>query len=94
MKLEENSTPWLSQTIWRTAREAGYGKNFPMEPTNVEDDHSRFLAVGVAAVDLIDLEYPHWHTAEDTLDKLSPQSLKAAGDVVLLSLPKLENQIK
>jgi hypothetical protein len=94
MKLEENSTPWLSRTIWRVAHEAGYGKNFPMEPTNVEDDHSRFLSAGVAAVDLIDLEYAHWHTAEDTLDKLSSQSLKAAGEVVLLSLPKIEAQIK
>ena len=53
------------------------------------------------AVDVIDFEYGdgpennrYWHTAEDTLDKISAQSLKTVGDVVLLSLPKIESQVK
>ena len=45
-------------------------------------------------VDIIQLgTYPHWHTAEDTLDKISAQSLKITGDVVLASLPKIEARI-
>jgi hypothetical protein len=48
----------------------------------------------VPSVDLIQLSnYPHWHTPEDTLDKISPHSLKAVGDVVLASLPRLEEKL-
>lgn len=96
---EENSSSWLTQAIWQTAQEAGYGKYFPSRSAYTEDDHSRFLEAGVSAVDLIDFEYggsanPYWHTKEDTLDKISAQSLKVVGDVVLLSLPKIEAQIR
>ncbi len=34
----------------------------------------------VPTIDLIDFNYPPWHTAADTLDKLGPDSLKAVGD--------------
>jgi hypothetical protein len=40
----------------------------------------------VPAIDLIDFNYPPWHTAEDTLDKLGPESLKAVGEVTLYYL--------
>jgi Zn-dependent M28 family amino/carboxypeptidase len=60
-----------------------------------------FLRAGVPAVDIIDFEYgsshgenDYWHTKEDTLDKISPRSLKIVGDVILLSLPKIEAQIR
>ena len=60
-----------------------------------------FLRAGIPAVDVIDFEYgegegdnSYWHTAEDTLDKLSARSLKIVGDVILLSLPKIEGQIR
>lgn len=97
---EETSSAWLVEAIWGTARELGYQKQFPSRPFAIgDDDHMPFLRAGVPAVDIIDFEYggddnPHWHTAEDTLDKLSPQSLKIVGDVVLLSLPRIEAQIK
>src|SRR6185436_12275556 len=99
MMREDNSSSWLVQAIWATAREAGYDKNFLRESSYIEDDHSRFLEAGVPAVDLIDFEYggatnKYWHSKDDTLDKLSAESLKAAGDVVLLSLPKIEAQIR
>lgn len=96
---EQNSSSWLTKAIWETAQEAGYGKYFPSRETYTEDDHSRFLEAGVSAVDLIDFEYggsnnPYWHTKEDTLDKISAQSLKVVGDVVILSLPKIEALIR
>ena len=34
----------------------------------VEDDHMPFLKAGVPALDIIDLDYPQWHTPQDTLD--------------------------
>jgi len=50
---------------------------------------------GAPAVDLLQLgTYPHWHTPEDTLDKIAPYSLKAVGDVVLASPPRLEERLR
>lgn len=99
---EQTSSAWLVAAIWGTAREAGYGKQFPMRPFSIgDDDHMPFLRAGIPAVDIIDFEYgtgdgdnSYWHTPADTLDKVSAESLKVVGDVVLLSLPKIEQQIK
>ena len=54
---------------------------------------------GIPAVDIIDLEYPdasmrYWHTAEDTLDKVSPHGLQVVGDVLLAALPAIELRIR
>ena len=53
-------------------------------------DHVPFLEVGIPAVDLIDFRYgsapgrnDYWHTTEDTMDKLSPDSLDKVGRVTL-----------
>jgi glutaminyl-peptide cyclotransferase len=90
------STPWLLDILWQTARELGYSKQFVGRAESVGgDDHVPFLRAGVPSVDLIQLStYPHWHTPEDTLDKISPHSLKAVGDVVLASLPRIEEKLK
>ena len=93
---DDASTPWLVDLLWRTARELGYSKQFVERVEGIGgDDHVPFLRAGVPAVDLIQLgTYPHWHTPEDTLDKLSPHSLKVVGDVVLASLPRIEDKLK
>jgi len=49
----------------------------------IEDDHTPFAAAGIAAIDLIDFDYPYWHTTADTPDKLSVRSLDAVGEAVL-----------
>ncbi len=92
---DELSTPWLLDILWRTARELGYAKQFVERAESVGgDDHVPFLSAGAPAVDLIQLgTYPHWHTPEDTLDKIAPHSLKAVGDVVLASLPRVEEKL-
>jgi Zn-dependent M28 family amino/carboxypeptidase len=46
------------------------------------DDHSPFLQAGIPAVDIIDFDYPYWHTSADTLDKVSAQSLQAVGETL------------
>src|SRR5262245_27517478 len=99
---EEGSSQWLVEAIWGTALQLGHAKEFPDRPFEVgDDDHMPFLREGVPAVDLIDFEYgsspgenDYWHTKEDTLDKISPRSLKIVGDVILLSLPRIEAQIR
>jgi hypothetical protein len=89
---EGNSTPWLTDIIWSTAHRLGHGRHFLADTTLIEDDHLPFLQAGVPSVDLIDLDYPPWHTAEDTLDKISADSLQVVGDVVLAALPDIEKR--
>ena len=52
------------------------------------------MAVGIRSVDLIDLDYgpnnAYWHSPEDTLDKVSEESLDKIGRIVLHGLPGLE----
>jgi Zn-dependent M28 family amino/carboxypeptidase len=93
IRREAYSTRWLTDVIWNTAQRLGYQQYFLPEETPIEDDHVEFLKAGVAAVDLIDLDYPAWHTAEDTLDKVSAKSLQIVGDVVVAALPAIEQRL-
>ena len=91
IRRELDATPWLTDLIWGSARRLGHRAHFLDEALSVEDDHSPFLRAGVPATLLIDFDYgPYWHTAEDTLDKLSPRSLGVVGEVLLDALPALE----
>jgi Zn-dependent M28 family amino/carboxypeptidase len=94
IKREPKSTAWLTDIIWSTARSLGHGSTFVAEPFPVEDDHVPFLNAGVPAVDLIDLEYPPWHPAEDTLDKVSARSMEVVGRVLTAALPKIESRLQ
>ena len=84
---ETGSTPWLRELVYKAATNLGYQSHFYQYKSGVEDDHLPFLKIGVPAVDIIDLDYGYnnvfHHTVQDTLDKLSPQSLAISGDVVL-----------
>ena len=90
IRRESNSTPWLTDAIWAAARRIGHGRHFLAESTPIEDDHLPFLQAGVPSVDIIDLDYPAWHTANDTLDAVSAGSLQVVGDVILAALPDIE----
>ncbi len=80
---ERNSDPVISAAIWGQAGDLGYGEQFiPVEKYSMLDDHTPFLAAGIPAVDIIDFDYPYWHTTEDTADKVSAASLKAVGDTI------------
>ncbi len=77
---EKNSDRGWSQRIWAVAHRLGYEKHFlPLPKYEVTDDHIPFARKGIPAVDIIDFDYPHWHTTEDTLDKVSPASLERVG---------------
>ncbi|MDP1570279.1 MAG: M28 family peptidase [Vicinamibacterales bacterium] len=90
---ESYSTRWLTDLIWAAAHRIGHGQYFLAQTTPIEDDHIPFLKAGVPAVDIIDLDYPAWHTAGDTLDKVSARSLQIVGDVVLAALPDIEARL-
>jgi hypothetical protein len=84
---DTSSTPWLSDLVYKAASDLGYQSHFYQWQTGMDDDHIPLLKSGVPAVDLIDFTYGYdnvfWHTPQDTVDKLSPQSLAITGDVVL-----------
>lgn len=92
IRRESNSTRWMTDIVWATARKLGHGA-FMDEETTVEDDHIPFLKAGVPSLDIIDLDYPHWHEASDTLDNVAARSLQVVGDVVVAALPQIEARL-
>lgn len=80
---ERNSDEPLLRTLWAIAAELGYGAYFvPQYRYAIIDDHLPFRQRGFAAVDIIDFDYPYWHTTEDTPDKVSAESLQRVGRVL------------
>jgi len=79
--------PEVVDRVWAKARELGYGRVFrPNVSGAVTDDHVPLLDAGFRAIDVIDFDYPYWHTTEDTLDKVGARSLKVVGDVAVALL--------
>ena len=93
IRRDSNSTPWLNQIVWASAARLGHRATFLDDSTTVEDDHIPFLRAGVPSVDIIDLDYAAWHTAEDDLDHVAARSLQIVGDVVLDALPEIEKRL-
>jgi glutaminyl-peptide cyclotransferase len=78
--MDSNSDPQLSARIWAVAAQLGYLQNFiPVPRYAMLDDHTPFAQAGIPAVNIIDFDYRYWHTAADTADKLSPNSLERVG---------------
>ncbi|CAG0936144.1 Aminopeptidase YwaD [Thermoflexales bacterium] len=77
---DHNSNPQLNESIWQTASELGFAQQFiPQYKWTMIDDHVPFAQRGIPAIDLIDFDYPYWHTTQDTADKVSPRSLERMG---------------
>jgi glutaminyl-peptide cyclotransferase len=93
IRKESGSTAWLTSTIWNTAQEIGFQRQFLNDAIAVADDHVPYLNAGVNAVDIIDFDFPHWHTPNDTLDKTSGASLKVVGDVIYNALPEIDKRV-
>lgn len=68
--------------VWRVANDLGYGQYFnPGSWGPITDDHLPLLEIGIPIINVIDLAYPPHHTPDDTIDKVSAESLKIVGDV-------------
>lgn len=94
IRQEASSTGWLKATIWNIAESLGYERHFLQEQISVSDDHIPYLKAGIPAIDIIDLDYPYWHTPGDTLDKVSAESLKIVGDVVYFSVIEIDRRLR
>jgi glutaminyl-peptide cyclotransferase len=79
---EGNSDPALRDRLWDIAAELGYEEFVREVRHSLVDDHLPFVNAGIPAVDIIDFDYPYWHTVEDTCDKLSGESLERVGRVL------------
>ena len=88
------STPWLLALVFKTAQRLGYSRYFTDSQGAEQDDHIPFVNAGVSALDLIAPEYgpngSYWHTAQDTVEHCSSQSLTIVGRVVAASLVELD----
>ena len=81
---EKSSTKSLTDSIWKTAASLGYSGQFiDEEKYTMLDDQIPFLDKGFKAVDIIDFNYPYWHTTQDTIDKISASSLEVIGKTLL-----------
>ena len=84
---EVNSDRALSDRIWSVAAQLGYGDHFiPQARWQMIDDHIPFAQRGIPAIDIIDFDYPYWHTVADTADKVSPDSLERVGRTLQMFL--------
>ncbi len=81
---EHNSDPLLTDQLWQSASDLGFSDHFiDQEKYNILDDHIPFIETGIPAVDIIDFDYPWWHTLSDTEDKVSPESLEIVGKTLI-----------
>lgn len=91
------SAGWLNDIVWRAAKRLGK-RQFADVETTIEDDHLHFVKAGIPSIDLIDLNKyisdGHWHTATDTLDNVSAESIGVVGDVLLAALPDIVAYLK
>jgi Zn-dependent M28 family amino/carboxypeptidase len=84
---ETQSTDWLVALVKQAAKKFGYERYFFKTSNEIADDHVPFVQRGVPSIDIIDLDYgpnnSYHHTAQDTMDKISANSLTIDGDVFM-----------
>jgi glutaminyl-peptide cyclotransferase len=88
--LPPDSPADLARNIFAAADTLGQRAHFTYLDRGIGDDHTPLNQIGIPVIDLIDFDFPPWHTAEDTLDKISAQSLEIVGRVALYDLVQFE----
>lgn len=94
--IPRSSSPELISMAFEAAHEHGVRHLFSLAATDILDDHVPFRQAGIPAIDIIDFQFgsgpgknDYWHTEQDTLDKLSAQSLESIGRVTIGMLNRL-----
>lgn len=95
--IPRNTSKNLVKILFDSAHEVGLRAKFGLAESEILDDHVPFVAAGMPAINLIDFEFgsapglnDYWHTTNDTLDKLSVESLQTVGDTVLRMIENLQ----
>jgi glutaminyl-peptide cyclotransferase len=88
--LPSDSPTDLTRNIFAAADALGQRAHFTYLDRGMTDDHTPLNQIGIPVIDLIDFDFPPWHTAEDTLDKISAESLEIVGRVALYDLVQFE----
>ena len=87
--LPADSPSAMARDIFAAAEAVKQRNYFSYLDRDLIDDHAPLNAVGIPTIDIIDFDYPWWHTADDTIDKISAQSLQIVGSVALYYLSEL-----
>ena len=87
--LPPDSPAEMARDIFASAEALNLRKHFTYYDRDIVDDHTPLNAVGIPTIDLIDFDFAAWHTPEDTMDKLSADSLRAVGAVVSYYLAEM-----
>ena len=92
-KFSYNYAKELVYEIWELANDLGH-KEFVWQLTHpIYDDHVYYhQGTGVPSIDIIDFDFPEWHTTEDTIENCSPKGLFIVGDVLLNFIIRKENR--
>ena len=97
--IPRNSSPELVSMAFQAARDHGVRSMFSLAATDILDDHVPFRKAGIPAIDIIDFQFgsvpgknDYWHTDQDTIDKISEESLEIVGRVTLGMLNRLANR--
>ncbi len=84
--LPPDSPSQLAREILASADALRLRDHFTYFDRQILDDHTPLNAAGIPTIDLIDFDFPPWHTTEDTMDKISAESLQTVGRVALYYL--------
>ena len=87
--LPADSPPEMARDIFAAAEALKLRSYFTYLDREMIDDHSPLNAVGIPTIDVIDFDYSWWHTAGDTIDKISAKSLQIVGSVALYYLSEI-----
>jgi Zn-dependent M28 family amino/carboxypeptidase len=87
--LPTDSPPEMARDIFAAAEALKSRAYFTYLDRGMTDDHTPLNAIGIPTIDIIDFDFPWWHTADDTIDKISAQSLQIVGSVALYYLSEL-----
>jgi glutaminyl-peptide cyclotransferase len=92
---DPSSTKWVVELVWSVAARLGYSNVFVSTVGGPGgDDHDSFTKRNVPSVDIIDLDVandvPYWHTPQDTLDKISANTLAIVGHTILESIKEID----
>jgi hypothetical protein len=84
--LPADSPAGMARDLFAAAEALKLRNHFTYFDRELIDDHTPLNAIGIPTLDVIDFDYPWWHTADDTIDKISAQSLQIVGSVALYYL--------